>query len=49
MTTTFDRLPGQTPFGVFTNLFDAADRAICCGWYLSVHIGAYRLSFYGSR
>lgn len=49
MTYIFQRyLVGQTPFGVFTNLFDAADRETCGGvWYLSLHIGTWRFSWYG--
>jgi hypothetical protein len=28
---------GMTPWGIFTNAFDAGDRATLGGWYFNVH------------
>lgn len=41
------RLYGQSPFGVYTNIFDAADRRTVGGWYLCFHFRSYRLQLIG--
>lgn len=40
-------LKGQTPIGVFSNMFDRVDRDTVGGWYVDVHIGTMRVSFIG--
>lgn len=48
MTTSIQRhLSGQTPFGVFANLFDRVDRAAVGGWYVAFHFLSLRLTFIG--
>lgn len=42
-----DCIIGQTPLGVFTNIFNAQDRRACRGWYLTVHVWHYRLALIG--
>jgi hypothetical protein len=44
---TMERVPNQSRLGIFTNLRDTIDRRACGGWYLALHCGAWRLSFYG--
>ncbi len=48
MKTYWQRIPGQTPFGVFTNLYPTPlcriDRAN--GAYFCLHLGSFRLSIY---
>ena len=47
-----DRVPGQTPLGLFTNLWPSArcraDRQALEGWYLTVHVGTWRLELGGA-
>lgn len=52
MTIQFARIPGQSPLGVFTNLWPTPicrrDRQTIEGWYLDFHLGRFRLSFLGA-
>ena len=42
---------GQTPYGVFTNLWPTAlcrrDRQALGGWYFTLHLGTWRLNILG--
>lgn len=39
-------IAGQTPFGVFGNVFDHEDREKCGGWYVNLHVYRWRLEVY---
>lgn len=51
MTIYLARVPNQTPYGLFTNLYPTnlyrMDRAAVGGWYLATHAFTLRLSLYG--
>jgi hypothetical protein len=51
MTILTHKVPGQTPLGVFTNLWPIPicrrDRQTLGGWYLDIHLGRFRLSILG--
>ena len=50
MTFHINRVPAQTPYGIFTNMYpwDRLDRQSIGVWYLSIHVGTVRISFYGT-
>ena len=44
------RTYGQlTPFGLFTNLFNRADRRHIGGWYCNLHLGPIWIESYSTR
>lgn len=51
VTVLFSSVPGQTPFGLYTNLWPTrmcrVDRATVGAWYVSLHIGRYRCQALG--